>query len=274
MVWKIEGLLDRFGLRKDETIGVALSGGGAKGFSHLGVLKALESFDIHPDIISGVSAGSIAASLYGAGLTPDDIIRCFAEAGGMSDFTEWAIPKEGFLKLNRFGKLLESWLPVRNLEDMKIPTVVCATDFDHGKSVGWSKGEIVPRVLASCSIPIIFQPVKINGVNYVDGGVLRNLPAWAIRPYCTTLYGVDCSPLNRKFEYKPSVIDIAYRSFHLMTKANTLQDIRLCDRVITISSLSHIRTFDLSALHHGVSVGYETACRVLEKILGEKRRGI
>ncbi|MDE6444100.1 MAG: patatin-like phospholipase family protein [Muribaculaceae bacterium] len=272
MVWKIEGILDRLGLTKDDTVGMALSGGGAKGFSHIGVLKAFESFGIRPDILSGVSAGSIAASLYGAGLTTDDIVQCFAEASGFSDFTEWAIPKEGFLKLNRFGKLLESWLPVRNLEDMKIPTVICATDFDHGKSVGWSKGEIVPRVMASCSIPIIFQPVKINGVNYVDGGVLRNLPAWAIRDYCTTLYGLDCSPMKRTYHYKPSVIEIAYRSFHLMTKANTPQDIRLCDHVITIDSLSHIKTFELSALRHGVKVGYETGCRALEKILGDKRR--
>ncbi|MDE6577901.1 MAG: patatin-like phospholipase family protein, partial [Muribaculaceae bacterium] len=167
MVWKIEGILDRLGIKKDATVGMALSGGGAKGFSHLGVLKAFEHFGIHPDILSGVSAGSIAASLYGSGLTPDEIIECFSEASGFGDFTEWAIPKEGFLKLTRFGKLLESWLPVKYLEDMKIPTVICATDFDHGKSVGWGKGEIVPRVLASCSIPIIFQPIRINGVNYV-----------------------------------------------------------------------------------------------------------
>lgn len=275
MVWKIEGILDRFRFRKESIIGMALSGGGAKGFSHLGVLKAFEQFGIHPDILSGVSAGSIAASLYGAGLTPNEIIQCFEEANGFSDFTEWAIPKEGFLKLTRFGKLLESWLPVKNLEEMKIPTVICATDFDHGKSVGWGKGEIVPRVMASCSIPIIFQPVKIKGVNYVDGGVLRNLPAWAIRDYCTTLYGLDCSPMQRSYQYRSSVIDIAYRSFHLMMKANTPQDIRLCDHVITVSTLSHIKTFDLSALRHGVQVGYETGCKALERIMkGKNRRGI
>ena len=271
MVWKIEGILDKFGIKKEQSVGMAFSGGGAKGFAHIGILMAFERFGIRPDIISGVSAGSIAASLYGAGLTPEDIIRCFSEASGFGDFTEWALPKEGFLRLNRFGKLLESWLPVKNLEDMKIPTIICATDFDHGKSVGWGKGEIVPRVLASCSIPIIFQPIKINGVNYVDGGVLRNLPAWAIRQYCDTLYGFDCSPMRKGYKYKPSVIEIAYRSFHLMMKANTPQDIRLCDHVITIDTLSHIKTFELSSLRHGVKVGYDTACRALEKIFNDKR---
>lgn len=266
MVWKIDGILERFGFLKDYTVGLALSGGGAKGFSHIGVLKAFEQFGIQPGIISGVSAGSIAAALYGSGLTPDDIIQCFTEADRFGDFTEWSLPKEGFMRLDRFGKLLDSWLPVKRLEDMRIPTVICATDLDKGTSVGWCKGEIVPRVLASCSIPIIFNPVRINGVSYVDGGVLRNLPAWAIRNYCGVLYGSNCSPIRKKGETRNSIIDIAYRSFHLMMKSNTPQDLRLCDHVIEIQNLSNVRTFDLSSLRKGVTVGYDAACRVLEQI--------
>ncbi len=266
MVWKIDGILERFGFLKDNTVGLALSGGGAKGFSHIGVLKAFEQFGIQPGIISGVSAGSIAAALYGSGLTPDDIIQCFTEADRFGDFTEWSLPKEGFMRLDRFGKLLDSWLPVKRLEDMRIPTVICATDLDKGTSVGWRKGEIVPRVLASCSIPIIFNPVRINGVSYVDGGVLRNLPAWAIRNYCGVLYGSNCSPIRKKGETRNSIIDIAYRSFHLMMKSNTPQDLRLCDHVIEIQNLSNVRTFDLSSLRKGVTVGYDAACRVLEQI--------
>lgn len=266
MVWKIDGLLERLGIRKDNSVGIALSGGGAKGFSHIGVLMAFEHFGIQPDILSGVSAGSIAASLYGSGLTPKDIEKCFLDASKFGDFTEWSLPKEGFMKLDRFGKLLESWLPVKRLEEMKIPTIICATDLDRGKSIGWGKGEIVPRVLASCSIPIIFNPIKINGVNYVDGGVLRNLPAWAIRGYCSTLYGSNCSPMKKIEPTKSSIIDIAYRTFHLMNKSNTPQDLRLCDHVIEIQSLSNVRTFDLSSLKKGVTAGYDAACRVLEKI--------
>lgn len=266
MAWKIEGILERLGIKKGERIGLALSGGGAKGFSHIGVLKAMEHFGLKPDVLSGVSSGSIAAALYGAGLTPEDIIECFTESSSFGDFTEWAIPRDGFLKMARFGKLLESWLPVRNLEEMAIPTVICATDFDHARSVAWGKGEIVPRVIASCSIPIIFQPVKINGITYVDGGVLRNLPAWAIRDYCDVLYGSNCSPMRREYKKNPTVIDIAYRSFHMMMKSNTPQDLRLCDHVINIESVQNVKTFDLSSLRDGVAAGYEVACRVLEKI--------
>jgi len=266
MAWKIEGILEHFGIKRDRTLGLALSGGGAKGFAHIGVFKAFERFGLRPDILSGVSAGSIAAVLYGSGLTPDEIMECFAEVTGFDDFTEWSLPKRGFMKLDRFGKLLEEWLPVKNLEDMKIPTVICATDFDHARSVGWGKGEIVPRVLASCSIPIIFNPVRINGINYVDGGVLRNLPAWAIRDYCSDLYGINCNPIRRTVKSNASIIDIAYRSFQLMMKANVPQDIRLCDHLIEIENLNSIRTFDIKGMHRGVTIGYDTACLVLEKI--------
>lgn len=265
MAWKIEGILERLGIRTERTVGLALSGGGAKGFSHIGVLKAFESFGIKPDVLSGVSAGAIAAALYGSGLSTDDIVECFTEADSFGDFTEWSIPKQGFMRLTRFSRLLESWLPVKNLEEMKIPTVICATDFDHAKSVGWGKGEIVPRVIASCSIPIIFHPVKINGVNYVDGGVLRNLPAWAIKDYCTVLFGSNCSPVQRMNKQKFTIIDVAYRSFHLMMKSNTLQDLRLCDYIIEVPNMSNVKTFDLTSLRRNVTLGYDAACRVLEK---------
>ncbi|MCM1290917.1 MAG: patatin-like phospholipase family protein [Prevotella sp.] len=264
MSWILDGMFENITLHKGK-IGIALSGGGARGFAHVGVLMAFERFGKRPDIISGVSAGAIAGVLYASGLSPLEIIECFASKPKLGDFTEWSIPKSSFLRLTKFAKLLDNWLPVKNLEDLQIPTMVCATDFDNGKSVGWSKGEIVPRVLASCSIPIIFQPVRINGVHYVDGGVLRNMPAWTIRDHCSVLYGSNCSPLNRSYRYKNSMLDIAMRSYTLMSKANMLQDLNLCDYVIQTQETAKYKTFDLSSIRKLVTYGYDTACRVLEK---------
>lgn len=263
---RLDGLLQTIGIHRSQRRGLALSGGGAKGFAHIGVLLAFERFGMKPDVISGVSAGSIAAALYGAGLTPKEMLECFLEFGRFSDFTEWAVPKSGFFKLDKFGKILEQWLPVTTLEEMKIPTVICATDFDHGKSVGWASGEIVPRVLASCSIPIVFKPIRINGINYVDGGVLRNLPAWAIRRHCSTLFGSNCSPLNRHYRFKSSIIDIAIRSYQLTTKANTLQDLNLCDYVIQTPKTAETKVFDISQMRKVALYGYEEASKVLEKL--------
>lgn len=263
----LDGLLQTIGLHRKVRRGLALSGGGAKGFAHIGVLLAFERFGIRPDIISGVSAGSIAAALYGAGLSPKEMLECFLEFEKFRDFTEWSVPKSGFFKLDKFGKILEEWLPVKTLDEMRIPTVICATDFDNGKSVGWASGEIVPRVLASCSIPIVFKPIRINGIHYVDGGVLRNLPAWAIRPHCSVLFGSNCSPLNRQYKFKNSLIDIAVRSYQLTTKANTLQDLNICDHIIQTSKMSELKTFDISQMRKTALLGYEAASRVLEKII-------
>ncbi len=262
----IEGIIDRITFRRRNSVGVAFSGGGARGFSHIGVIMAMEKFGIKPDIISGVSAGSIAAVLYGAGLSPLDMRQCFVDANKFADFREWTIPKDGIFKLNKFAKLLDSWLPVKFLEDMAIPTVICATNLDRGTQVGWCRGEIVPRVVASCSIPIVFSPVKLKGGHYVDGGVLHNLPAWAIREYCDVLYGSNCSPLNKDYKYKDSLIDIALRSYHLCTKANLASDLRLCDYVITPNALSNHKIFDLSTIDEAIRHGYDTACEVFQNI--------
>lgn len=262
----IEGLLERISFRKRNSVGVAFSGGGARGFSHIGVIMAMERFGIRPQVISGVSAGSIAAVLYAAGLSPLDMRECFADSNKFADFREWTVPKDGIFKLTKFAKMLDSWLPVKNLEQLGIPTVICATNLDRGTQVGWGKGEIVPRVVASCSIPIVFRPVVINGDHYVDGGVLHNLPAWAIRDYCDVLYGSNCSPLNRDYRYKDSLLDIALRTYHLTTKSNLGPDIKLCDHVITPKEINNHRIFDLSTLDQAIKIGYEAACRLFERI--------
>lgn len=252
------------GLRNRSTTGVAFSGGASRGFTHIGVIMALEKFGIKPDVIAGVSSGSIAAVLYSSGMSPLDIRQCFADANKFGDFREWTVPKNGIFKLTKFAKLLDSWLSVKDLEELAIPTVVCASNLETGSQVGWCKGEIVPRVIASCSIPIVFTPVLIKGNHYVDGGVLHNLPAWAIREYCDVLYGCNCSPLVKKFKYRDSLLEIALRSYHLTTKANLAQDIRLCDYVITPPALPGQKMFDLASLDRSIRLGYEAACRVLE----------
>lgn len=247
-------------------IGLALSGGGAKGFAHLGVLMALESAGIKPDIMAGVSAGSIVAVMYAAGLSVRDIISCFSSYKGFSDFTGMVIPRKSFFKLDKFQTIFESWLPVKDIEELNIPTVVCASDLDNGKSVGWRKGRIGPRVMASCSIPIIFSPIEIGGRHYVDGGVIHNLPAWAIREECDVLLGSNCSPLNQDYTYKSSLPSIAMRTFALMSKSNTISDIKLCDYIIRHHAVASHSTFDMSDISAIVLAGYEAAAPVIEQM--------
>lgn len=248
---------------KKYKIGLALSGGGARGFAHIGVLKAFDERDIKPDIISGVSAGSVVAVLYAAGISPDEIMKLFTNLK-FSDLAELSVPKDGFFKIDRFKRFLKKALPVENLEDLYIPTLVCATDIENCKSVIFDKGGIVDRVSASCSIPIIFKPIKIDGINYVDGGVLRNLPAWAIREQCETLIGVNCSPFTNG-KYKASIVDIAHRSYDLMSKINAVYDMKMCDIVIQTRAIAKQKIFNISAMWDIAESGYKDASRLLEE---------
>lgn len=152
MIWSIGEILEKIGLTSN-SIGYAFSGGGARGFSHIGVIKAFEEFGLRPNVMAGVSAGSVAAVMYGAGLSPDDIATCFKDFSKMRSFVSFKMPGNSLMKIDKFGKLIESWLPVRNLEDLQIPTIVCATDFQHCKSIGWAKG----RSCRVYSLPVRFR---------------------------------------------------------------------------------------------------------------------
>lgn len=240
-------------------IGVALSGGGARGFAHLGVLYAMDELGIKPDIIAGVSAGAVAASLYASGLKPLEIMKQFMISSKFFDFCEIGMPKDGFFHMDGFRQFLKKNFPVKNIEECPIPLVVCATDLDSGEAVQWRSGSMPERVAASCSIPIIFKPIKIDGVNYVDGGVIHNLPAWAIRGECDHLIGVNVSPMIRKRASTKSIIDIAQRSYHLLARNNALTDIGMCDTVISTDTIADLNVFDLKAKERVFKSGYKAA---------------
>ena len=247
-------------------LGVAFSGGGARGFSHIGLILALEKFGIRASCVSGVSSGSIAAAMYGCGMRASEMRECFKDHLKFSDYRDWMVPTDGIMSLRKFHRLLLEWLPYKRIEQLPVPTYICATDLDHGKSVGFTSGELAKAVVASCSIPIIFPPQKIHGINYVDGGVLRNLPAWAIRDKCTVLLGSHCNPLDHEYVHKKSILSIALRSYVLMSKSNTLPDIELCDYLVHNPKLSKYCTFNVRQMDRIIIDGYDAAAPVIEKI--------
>lgn len=244
-------------------LGVALSGGGARGLAHAGALKAIEDAGLKPDIISGVSAGSIVAVLYGAGVKPERILDMFSFPR-FSDFTDFALGKGGIFKIEKFiGYITTALGRFKNLEHLRIPVTVCATNLEDGDPESFTEGPIGPRIQASCSIPIAFPPVVIDGVKYVDGGVLRNLPAWAIRDNCRHLIGINVSPMQRKDMGKNSIFDIALRTYSLLAKSNLAQDASLCDIHIAIDGVSDHKVFDLNEIEKVYTAGYEATRKAL-----------
>lgn len=249
-------------------IGVALSGGGARGFAHLGALKAIIDAGIKIDVLAGVSAGSVAAVLFSAGIPLEKVTTEFTKRK-FSDFAELNFRfnrKSGLFSLDRFEQFLrETIAPYHNLEELPIPTYIGVTDFDGGTQAEFHTGEIAPRVVASCSIPICFPPKVIDNVRYVDGGVVRNMPAWILRDKCKYLIGINCSPVNREnAQAATTLAEIAVRSFNLMAKANQKQDLEMCDMSIEFPEIANYKVFNLKHIKDVFLRGYTVMHHMLK----------
>lgn len=244
-------------------VGLALSGGGARGFAHAGAIEAMLEVGLKPEIVCGVSAGSVVAVMYAAGIPPREMLDMFSDLK-FGDLVSLNVPREGFFKLDRFKEFLRKNIPYRRIEQLPLPAVVCATNFDTGEKVAFTSGDIVDCVAASCCIPIVFNPVVIGSTRYVDGGVLANLPAWAIRDKCRFLAGVNCSPVSKGHSTKDNLLGIAMRSYELMSKNNAAHDMKLCDMLISTDAIARYKVFDLKRIDTVYRSGYRAAMRFFE----------
>ncbi|MBR5003042.1 MAG: patatin-like phospholipase family protein [Bacteroidaceae bacterium] len=245
-------------------IGLALGGGGARGFAHIGVLRALEEMGIKPDVISGTSAGSIIAALYADGYAPQHIIRLFSELD-VKELVDVTIPRNSLLKMDKFIHFIDKRLHSKRIEDLKIPTYIVATDFDNGKSVAFDKGDLAIRIAASCSIPIVFPPIAIDGIHYVDGGVMRNLPVTPIRDLCDVVIGINVSPMQHE-QYENNLLSITNRAYNFLSCGNVFPDIALCDILIENEDISGYNVFDIDEQEKIEELGYQKAIEVLNNL--------
>ena len=240
-------------------VGLALSGGGARGFAHTGVIRAMNEVGLKADIVAGVSAGSVVAAMYAAGIPTDEMVSMFDDLS-FSDLAEWKVPRDGFFSLDPFAEFLRKNIPYRRIEDLPIKTLICATDFDSGRKTAFSAGPLAECIAASCSIPIVFKPRVISGRRYVDGGVIANLPAWALRDKARFLVGVNCSPVSHTIA-GDSIVQIALRSYELMAKNNAAHDMELCDMLIRTDDIAKYKVFDLKGIHRVAEEGYRQTMR-------------
>lgn len=250
--------------QKKYTLGLALSGGGAKGFAHIGAFKALEEKGLKPDVIAGTSVGALMGALFADGYKSDEIKELFT-GREFSEFAQLQLPKSGLFDSTRFRHFLERHLRAKTFEELKTPLIVVATDLDHGVSHLFQTGPIIEAVTASCSVPIIFNPVVINGIHYVDGGLFKNFPVSVIREQCKSVVGVNVSPLVPQ-KYKQTIFHIAERSYHYMFRANTLEDRSLCDVLIETEEFGQYKTFDLENVELISHIGYVNALGVLNNL--------
>jgi NTE family protein len=246
---------------KKYNIGLVLSGGGARGFAHLGVLQALNEAGIFPDIISGTSAGALAGVLYCDGNSPKQILKMM-KTNSRLDYMRPTLPRDGLLQISGITKLLEANLRAKKFEELKIPLIVTATDLNHGKAVYFSKGDLISSVIASASIPVLFKPVIIDKIYYVDGGVLDNLPIKPIENNCRRIIGSFVNPVGYE-ESTSGLIKIAIRTFMLdQTKEAEGKSGRF-DLFIAPDELKNFSFLDAGKADDLFKLGYKVTCEKL-----------
>lgn len=250
-------------MKKKYKLGLALSGGGVKGFAHAGALKALEEFGYKPDIISGTSAGAVAGALYVAGYSPKEICDLFKNKS-FSNFTNITIPTSGLFSPAKFVDFLKQKITYSNIEDLPIPMRIVATDLDAGKIKVFTEGSLAERVMASATVPVVFPPTVIDDVHYVDGGIFCNFPVDVIRQDCEKVIGINVSPLVPT-QYKQTIIEIALRSYNFMFRANTKEDGMLCDVLVELPDVLQYDMFDLDAIDEIYRMGYHETKLALQK---------
>lgn len=251
-------------MSKKYELGIAFSGGGAKGAAHVGALQAMKEYGIKPDVVAGTSAGSLVATAYAAGLKPVEMIDMFLGLDFFHDVVSPTIPRGGLFDSTPLLECMRRIIPYKNLEELPVPTYVVASDLDHGRPKIFSRGEIAPRVVASCSIPVVFQPMVIGGVHYVDGGAFMNLPVPAIRKQCKKVIAFSVRRLEDE-PYKDTVFHVASRSFSIMFMSNLMADAKLADEVIDLDTTG-CSPYDIDNLELLFRRGYSDAVAAFERM--------
>lgn len=242
-------------------VGLALSGGGARGFAHIGVLKALVENDIRIDMIAGTSAGAFAGGAFAAGMTPDEIAAMSAEVRWLN-VTRPSLSPLGLLSNAPMGKFIQRHFPVKSFEECSIPFAAVAGCPADGEEVVFTTGDLAFAIRASCAVPGVFSPLKhSDGRLLVDGGIISPLPVSAVRELgVDVVIAVDLMASGATFRSRPrGAPGIAIQS--TMTLLRTLSRTQHAEAdIVIIPQIAHIRPDRLGKRDELIDLG-ETATR-------------
>ncbi len=245
-------------------VGLALSGGAVRGASHIGVLKALEEFDIKPNVISGVSAGSIIAVFYSAGYSPDEMEKILLNTD-IKKYLKPKFPKVGFFSLEKLDIFLEKYIGKIDLNQLNKTTYITVVNYTTGSVEYIKEGDLISYVKASSSLPVIFEPTYIDNIPYIDGGLMDNLPVKPlIDEKLNFIIGSEVNPMA-VFSNKPNILKLAVRSLFLAIRSNTENSKRLCNLFIQPPQLKEIGLFSIKDLKKAIDIGYSYTKELLKR---------
>ncbi|WP_290694987.1 patatin-like phospholipase family protein [Aquabacterium sp.] len=245
-------------------IGLALGGGAARGFAHIGVLQVLEEQGIKPDLVVGTSAGSVVATLYAAGKTPAELTN-MAMTLDESTITDWVFPGRSLLKGEALAKFVRNLTGGRQIEGMRMPLGIVAADLQNGQPILFRKGDPGMAVRASSSVPGVFEPVKIGGREYIDGGAVSPIPVrYAKQMGADIVIAVDISAIPEGQSTKGAV-DILLQTFNIMGHAISQYELQDAD-VVMRPKLEGIGSTEFSARRLSILAGREAALMVMPQL--------
>ncbi|GAF04735.1 patatin-like phospholipase family protein [Saccharicrinis fermentans] len=249
-----------------QTIGIALSGGGARGIAHIGVLKALEEHGIYPTNVAGTSMGAIVGVLYAAGFSANEMARVLKDEKVYKWFkVEWFKP--GLLSLSGVKDLLSKQVGHNEFGKLKRPFSVVVSNLNTGKGEIISRGDMLMEwVIASACVPIVFTPMVINGFTYVDGGLFHNLPTEALIGESNYIIGSNVNPVSRVEEVE-SAKQVGERVFNLSIAQNVWQSRNYCDFFIEAKDIVKYATWDYFKVDELIEVGYNAANKIIDKYI-------
>lgn len=241
---------------REPVIALALGGGGAKGFAHIGVIKVLESHGIRPKIVTGTSAGSFVGALYASGKTPfelQDIALKLDEA----DVRDLTLSTEGFIEGRKLQDYVNRLVGGKGIQQFPLRFAAVATAMDTGRKVAFATGNAGQAVRASCSIPNVFQPAVIAGKRYVDGGLVSPVPVETAREMgADVVIAVDISA--RPGAGKSGVMGIFDQTINILALPTLQRELKLADVVISPAVINN-GVADLGARHQSLLEGERAA---------------
>ena len=259
---KLQKKINKF--NKKHKVGLCLSGGGTKGFSYIGIFKALEEYGIKFDMVAGTSVGSLFGALYSAGITSDKL----AEVSSQMKTSDFRKAKLGFLpsKMDKLAENLQQVLPVSRFEDLIVPFYAVAVDLKTGKEVHLNSGNLISAITGSCAIPGVFEPVKHKNMLLIDGGVSNNVPADVLfENGCDYVVTLDCNPNRGGGTNSESLITQFTTSVGIMMANNSKKGLAMSDIVIA-PNLAKFNSLKIENVSEMIKEGYKAALEKLPEI--------
>jgi len=242
-------------------IALALGGGAARGFAHIGVIKALEAQGIVPDMVVGTSAGSVVAALYASGMNGFDLQKVALE---MKEdmLADWTLPNRGVVKGEALQIFINQNVKGQTIQNLPKPLGVVATDLQSGEMILFRRGDTGMAVRASSTVPGVFQPVEINGRDYVDGGLTSPVPAQSARSMgADFVIAVDISSVGRR-EKLTGTLDIMLQTFAIMGHSISRHELEDADVVIKPRTATMSST-DFEDRHLAILEGEKAAAAIM-----------